>query len=380
MELEPGGRIGSYLLVEMIAEGGMGMVYLARDEDLRRQVAIKIVRPRYAEEEGVLRRFEREALLLARVRHPHVVTIHQLGVHGDGRFMVMEYLPGPDLSRLLLDRGGGLDLREVLGYGVQIASGLRHLHGLAEPIVHRDVKPLNLVLDAGGTVKICDLGIAVAPTSDLDRCTRAGRTPGTPAYMAPEQLRGEEAGPPADLYAFGRVLYALLAGRPPAAEPGPPPPVPDRPEVPAALTRLIEGLLAAEPADRPDADEALRALREIDASAEEPSVFGETEPATATSPPPRGDVPLAVAERLLADGDAAGAAAAFAAIARTSRVPEEACTAEFGRLRAKLALGAVSEAALRWGRLLARTRRELGEQHPLTRSVADFGETARLIR
>jgi len=327
----------------------------------------------------MLRRFEREALLLARVRHPNVVTIHQLGVHGDGRFMVMEYLPGPDLGRLLLDRGRGLDLREVLGYGVQIASGLRHLHGLAEPIVHRDVKPLNLVLDAGGTVKICDLGIAVAPTSDLARYTRVGRAPGTPAYMAPEQLRGEEAGPPADLYAFGRVLYALLAGRPPAAEPGHPPPVPDRPEIPAALTRLIGELLAAEPADRPDSDAALRALREIDASAEARSVFGESGLATAASLLPQGDGPLAVAERLLATGDAAAAATAFAAIARSSPTPEEAYAAELGRLRAKLALGAVSEAALRWARLLTRVRRELGEQHPLTRSVADFGETARLI-
>jgi serine/threonine protein kinase len=379
---------GRYRLVERIGAGGFGTVFGAQDEDLDREVAVKVLRPTAtdpAEAAEVLARFDREARLAAGVRHPNVVAVHDRGTHGAVAFLVMELLSGPDLGTVIRE-DGPLPVARVLGYATQVATGLAHLHGLDRPVIHRDLKPQNLLLD-GEVVKICDFGIAIAP--GVARHTQVGVRIGSPQYMSPEQCRGEELTPASDVHAFGVVLYCLLAGGPPWSAAGgfdacagrikhdPPDPVQrHRPDTPDTLAELVHAMLAKAAPDRPDAATVAQELRAVAASESGPI-------AAITRPrPPAPDDPqaeLAAAEELLARGGYAAAADRFTRLAR--RLDAEGLgedqvrfASEFGRVRAADALGRGGEAAARWGRLLARATAELGKDHDLVRELRRYGE------
>lgn len=213
-----GQRISHYLVVDKLGKGGMGEVYLARDERLGRQVALKVLPGFVVEDPDRLARFEREARAAGAIDHPNIITIHDIGRHDNVPFLVVEALDGESL-RELLDRGP-VPVRTAVEYGVQIARGLAAAHDRG--IVHRDVKPENLFVTHDGLIKILDFGLAKllsrpdSSGNDEDRtlslATKEGVVLGTVGYMSPEQVRGEEADTRSDLFALGCVLYELLTG------------------------------------------------------------------------------------------------------------------------------------------------------------------------
>ena len=197
---------GRYRIERELGRGGMAEVYLARDEELDRPVAVKLLPEHLAADEAFRARFVREARLAGRLSHPNVVRVYDAG-EADGRpFIVMEYVPGRSLAD-----SGARPVAEVVDLGVQACAGLQHAHDAG--LVHRDVKPANLLVREDGVLKIADFGIARAAEST--RHTQAGTLLGTAAYLAPEQIAGEDATAASDLYSLGAVLYELLAGRPP---------------------------------------------------------------------------------------------------------------------------------------------------------------------
>lgn len=204
------GQLGHYRLVRLLGSGGMGAVYLAQDELLPRQVAIKILlaRPEVAPE--LPARFRREAEAIAQLKHANVVALYEIGTDQGRPYLVMEYVEGLSLSQRLsqavLPAQQAAELLESLGRAVHAA------HELG--IVHRDLKPSNILLAADGTGKLADFGLARLAAPDGDH-TRDGAVLGTPSYMPPEQAEGREVGPPADVYGLGAVLYECLTGRPP---------------------------------------------------------------------------------------------------------------------------------------------------------------------
>ena len=199
--------VGRYRLEQPLGHGGMATVYLAYDEELGRPVAIKLLAEHLAGEADFRKRFLREARLAARLSHPNVVSVYDAGEADDGRpFIVMEYVPGITFAEL-----GQVAPGKAVELAIQACRGLAHAH--AAGLVHRDVKPQNLLLREDGTVKVADFGIARA--AETTALTQAGTVLGTAAYLSPEQALGEEVTAAADVYSLGAVLYELLAGRPP---------------------------------------------------------------------------------------------------------------------------------------------------------------------
>ena len=262
---------GRYRLGGLLGRGGMAEVYDAFDERLHRRVAVKVLRPEMAAQPGVRTRFEAEARSAARLAHPNVVAIYDTGEDGDTPFIVMERLPGETLADRMAP--GPLDPAWLLRVAGDVLPALGAAHGAG--IVHRDVKPGNILLAADGCAKVADFGIAksleVAGAADL---TGTNQLVGTPAYLAPERLNGHPATPQADLYAMGVVLYEALAGTKPFSGPTPvamayaithepPRPLAEvRPDVPAALAAAIDRALAKDPRDRfSSAAEMAAALR-----------------------------------------------------------------------------------------------------------------------
>lgn len=256
-----------YRLTETLGRGGMGEVWRAYDERLNRYCAVKVLRP--TQDPGIVERFSREARTLASLRHPGVVTVYDYGVEEGRPYLVMELLPGPSLAQLLAD-GGPLPIELVRRYGEQAAMALQAVHDAA--VVHRDIKPGNLVLDNTGAVRLVDFGIALGSTLEAG-LTEHGAIVGSAAYLAPEQATGGRADKRSDLYGFGCLLMSLLTGKPPFVDDAPvdvlgkhladapPRPSSRRAEVPADLDLLVLDLLAKDPADRPrDAAEVARRL------------------------------------------------------------------------------------------------------------------------
>ena len=215
MKVSAGTRIGPFEVVDLLGAGGMGAVYRAYDPRLQRNVAIKVLPPALAGDRARVERFEREALAVARLAHPNILAIHDIGTHDGSPYLVTELLEGETLRDTM--NGQPLPARRVVDYAIQMARGLAaaHEHG----IVHRDLKPDNLFLTRDGLVKILDFGLA--RLTDADAVTDAnaatltlhGLGPlGTAAYMAPEQARGERADHRADIFSLGVVLYELLSG------------------------------------------------------------------------------------------------------------------------------------------------------------------------
>jgi len=199
-----------YRLEGRLGSGGMSTVHLAFDERLERYVAVKLLAEHLAADPAFVSRFQREALAAARLIHPNIVQVFDSGLdaHRDQHYIVMEYIDGQSCAEILRDRGW-LTVEETLPIVLGACAGLDYAH--RKGVVHRDVKPGNLLLGTDRVVKLADFGIAKA--TEQSSITQIGSVLGTAAYLAPEQGRGEEAGPPADIYALGVVTYQLLAGR-----------------------------------------------------------------------------------------------------------------------------------------------------------------------
>jgi serine/threonine protein kinase len=219
-----GASLNQYQIITTLGAGGMGEVFRARDTRLNREVAIKLLPKEFAADPDRLRRFEQESKTLAALNHPNILTIHDAGVHEGAPYLVSELLEGATLREEL--NGGALPIRKAADYALQIARGLAAAHG--KGIIHRDLKPENIFVTTDGRVKILDFGLAKlqenlksqisdlksagadAPT--LAESTEAGKVMGTPAYMSPEQVRGEPVDHRTDIFAFGCVLYEMLSG------------------------------------------------------------------------------------------------------------------------------------------------------------------------
>jgi predicted Ser/Thr protein kinase len=202
-----------YQIAGVLGRGGMATVYLARDRRLGREVAVKVLRPDLAGDGGFLRRFQREAAAAAALSsHPNVVAIHDIGQDRDLHYIVMEYVEGETLTDLI-EREAPLAVPRAFALGAQIVSALDAAH--RRGLIHRDVKPQNVLIAPDGQVKVADFGIARHSASTSS--TEPGSVMGTPDYLSPEQARGAEVGPASDLYSLGVVLYEMLAGHRPFA-------------------------------------------------------------------------------------------------------------------------------------------------------------------
>jgi eukaryotic-like serine/threonine-protein kinase len=213
MAVGPATLPGRYRGARPIGRGGMGEIYRATDAELGRAVAVKMLAERYAQDEEVRGRFTREALAAARLSgNPSIVTIYDVGEWRERPFIVMEYLSGGSLDEQLR-REGRPDSAQALAWLEQAAAALDAAH--REGVVHRDVKPANLLLDRHGNIRVADFGIASA--AGLDSLTQTGTVLGTAAYLSPEQAQGKRATPASDRYALGIVAFELLTGRRPFA-------------------------------------------------------------------------------------------------------------------------------------------------------------------
>ncbi len=203
-------RLGPYLVEKPIGKGGMGIVYLASDPELNRHVAIKVLAPELAADPGCVARFKREAASLARIRHPNLVHIYAVGHDAGRHYIAMEYVRGLSLARILRQRGR-LHYATALSIFAQVAAALEKVH--AAGIVHRDIKPGNIMIDEDHRAILMDFGLAKPPG---DRSvTTANTLVGTPEYMAPELAEGEEADFRSDIYSLAIVLFEMLTGTPP---------------------------------------------------------------------------------------------------------------------------------------------------------------------
>jgi serine/threonine-protein kinase len=201
---------GRYRRVRLLAHGGMATVELAQDTELDRPVAIKRLADNLAANDEYKHRFLREARLAARLSHPNIVAVYDAGADNGTPFIVMEYVEGETVGDLLRRRGR-LEPAEAVAFAVQACAGLETAHEAG--LVHRDIKPQNLLITADGALKIGDFGIA--RSIDGTQLTQAGTVLGTAGYLAPEQAAGKQVTAAADIYALGAVLYELLTGRPP---------------------------------------------------------------------------------------------------------------------------------------------------------------------
>lgn len=244
---------GRYELYALIGEGTFGRIYRGLDRRLARPVAVKVIKPWWAEDPAWVRRFEREAQLTARVSDPHIVQIFDVGRAGEGLYYVAELVDGTSVAARL--RGGPLPASEASDIAEQLARALGAAHDRG--VVHGDIKPANVLISSSGLVKVTDFGMArlLGGSSGEVAATIAG----TPSYMAPEQARGRGTTPAADVYSIGVVLHEMLAGRPPfrgdspvelalrhLQDPPPPPPS----TTPTALARVLERSLAKDPDQR----------------------------------------------------------------------------------------------------------------------------------
>lgn len=261
-------RLGAYSILRPLGKGGMGRVFLAQHLAMQRRAAIKILPDEAASDQALRERFYREARALAAVDHPNIVRAYDVRESEGFHFLVMEYVPGRDLQALL-NAKGPLPIVEAVGYIVQAAAGLGHAH--ASGLIHRDVKPANLLVDDAGAVKVLDLGLARFSGDRDDQLTDeldAGAIMCTPDYASPEQARGDHVDHHADVYSLGATLYALLAGSPPfegsvtkklvshqASTARPLHKV--RPEVPRELSDVVAQMMAKDPAKRFDSMRAV---------------------------------------------------------------------------------------------------------------------------
>jgi serine/threonine-protein kinase len=284
---------GRYRIVRKLGTGGMANVYLAEDEVLGRRVAIKILNDRHAGDDQFVERFRREAKNAASLSHPNIVSIYDRGEAEGTYYIAMEYLDGRSLKELIVARGPA-PVNVAIDYARQILSALRfaHRHG----IVHRDIKPHNVLVDAEGRLKVTDFGIARAGASQM---TEAGSIIGTAQYLSPEQAKGAPVDQTSDLYSVGVVLYELLTGVVPFTGDTPveiamkhlssipEPPSARRAEIPRALDMVVLRALAKDPADRYGSAEEMDAdLARVASGAAVSPATEEAATAIISGPPP----------------------------------------------------------------------------------------------
>ena len=202
-----------YEILRELGRGGMGVVYLARDPLLEREVAIKLLTPKLLSSEAE-ERFKREARVIAKMDHPSIVGVHDIGEHEGALFFVMPYVPGTSLRHFIRD--GSLNLGQVVELGIQVSDALEYSH--SSGVVHRDIKPENIMVARGPSAdeiraRVTDFGLAMASTES--RLTKTGTVVGTVAYLSPEQVSANNIDSRSDLYSLGTVLYECLAGTTP---------------------------------------------------------------------------------------------------------------------------------------------------------------------
>jgi serine/threonine-protein kinase len=258
---------GRYKVVSRLGSGGMADVYLAEDEQLGRKVALKLLHRRFAEDPGFVERFRREAQAAAGLQHPNVVSVYDRGAYDGTYYIAMEYLPGQSLKQLIR-REAPIDPVRAIDITVQILKAGRFAH--RRGVIHRDLKPHNVIVDDSGHAKVTDFGIARAGASDM---TETGSIMGTAQYLSPEQAQGHAVSAGSDLYSVGVVLYELVTGRVPFdgesavtialkhVSESPTPPSALNPSVPPELEQIILWALNKNPADRPtDGEQFVAAL------------------------------------------------------------------------------------------------------------------------
>ena len=256
-----------YEIVEILGEGGMAFVYKARDKQLQRDVAIKTLKPNYVNQEKFVDRFRREAQTAANLNHPNIVQIFDWGID-DEPYFVMEYIEGNTLTSII-SGNRTVGLNDILYIGSQVANGLKEAH--KRGLVHRDIKPGNIMITPDGKVKVTDFGIVSLQNEESD-ITKTGAVLGTASYISPEQAQGKPVSFESDLYSLGTVLYELITGKPPYTGDSPiataTKHLTDKPEklsnyrkdIPKALENAILKLLEKKPSDRFKSAEDLRAL------------------------------------------------------------------------------------------------------------------------
>ena len=292
-----------YRLLKPLGSGGMADVYLAHDDILDRDVALKVMSTRYASDEEFVERFKREAQSAAALSHPNIVSIFDRGEAEDGTYYIaMEYLPGGTLKDRILKRGA-LPAHTAAAVALQMAEALRAAH--ERDVIHRDIKPHNILITGSGDVKVTDFGIARAASSSS--MTRTGHILGTAHYISPEQAMGEPVGPASDLYSLGVVLYEMLTGGLPFDADTPigiamkhvngrlRPPQELDPSIPDGVNAITLRLLAKNPEDRYASDAELigdleRVLGGLDPTGATTEMMTRAMPAAATTrigaPPP----------------------------------------------------------------------------------------------
>jgi serine/threonine-protein kinase len=269
-----GRQLGDFHLLRCVGRGAMAEVYLAEQGQLKRRVAVKVLKPELADDQTYLKRFEREAQAAASLVHANIVQIHEVGHQSGLHYIVQEYVQGQNL-RDWVARHGPPNLGEALSVMRQVSAALAK--AAEEDVVHRDIKPENIMLTSSGEVKVADFGLArAARHAESTELTQVGMTMGTPLYMSPEQVEGRGLDPRSDLYSFGVTCYHMLTGKPPFTgetslavavqhlKKAPEPLERLRPDLPPALCRVVHKMLAKDPNQRwQSAREMLRELCRI---------------------------------------------------------------------------------------------------------------------
>jgi hypothetical protein len=254
-----GQTLGDFVVERLLGRGGMGEVYLARQISLPRNVALKILKPELAGDQQYLKRFEAEAHSLAPIQHPNIVSVYAIGKQDGLHFIALEYVRGIDLRRFIEQKGA---LEEAVALRIARLMAAALVRASEAGIVHRDIKPENVLLTRKGDVKVADFGLARTTAQEDVRLTQTGVTMGTPLYMSPEQIQGQQIDSRSDLYSLGIVCYQMLAGEPPYRGQtamsvaiqhvhGTPEPLSEiRPDVRPEFLAIIGRLMAKSPSDR----------------------------------------------------------------------------------------------------------------------------------
>ncbi len=258
MPLEPGRTLSHYKVLEKLGQGGQATAYKAEDQRLNRPVVLKLLRPELAKSEQARRRFEREACLASSLEHPNISAVYDVGEGDDGLYIVMQYVEGRTLKEVV--GGRPLEAASALSIAVQIADALAvaHAHG----IIHRDVKPQNVIVTANGQAKVLDFGLAKLLADDPDPATEAGVPYGSVGYGSPEQAMGQRADHRSDIFSLGVILYEMITGQAPfqgrhrlellnaVVNQAPRPIVTLNPKAPAGLQEILDRALAKPPRER----------------------------------------------------------------------------------------------------------------------------------